>query len=54
MKARKGNPGSNPEAGVDADTMEEYCLLAYSPWLSLFAFLYNPEHLPGVSPPTIG
>ena len=30
----EGSQGRNPEAGVDAEAMEGYCLLGGSPWLT--------------------
>jgi hypothetical protein len=35
--------GRNLEAGVDAETMEECCLLAYFLWLTQIVYLYNPR-----------
>ena len=35
----EGSQGRNPEAGADAEAMEECCLLAFSSWLAQPAFL---------------
>ena len=51
-EVRIGTQGRNLEAKVDAETMEEGCLLALSPRLTHFAFLYTvidkftKDHLP--------
>jgi hypothetical protein len=37
----KGSQRRNLEAGVAAEAMKGYCLVAYSSWLAQPAFLYN-------------
>lgn len=37
-----GNSGRNLKARTEAETIEEYCLLPYSLWLTQPALLYNP------------
>lgn len=37
-----GKSGQNLEAGTEAKTIEEHCLLACSPWLSHPALLCHP------------
>jgi len=43
VEVRAGAQGKNLEAGTDAETREECCLLACSSWLAQPAFLCNPE-----------
>ena len=38
-EVRAGTQGGNPEAGTEAEVMEECCLLACFPWLAQLAFL---------------
>lgn len=38
--------GRNWDSGTEAKTMEEYCLLACSPWLTYFAFYTTEDLLP--------
>jgi hypothetical protein len=40
-QARAGTQGRKLKAGTQAGTMEECCLLAYSPWLAYIAFSYS-------------
>jgi hypothetical protein len=42
-EVRAGAQGRNPEAGTEAEAMEECCLLDCSPWLSQRAYLYSSE-----------
>ena len=35
----EGSQDRNLEAGADAEAMEEYCLLDFSPWLAQAAFV---------------
>ena len=42
-KAGGTKQARNLEVGADAETMQEFYLLACSPWLAQFIFLDNPE-----------
>lgn len=46
--------GRKLEIGTEAETMEEFCLLACSSWLAQFPFCIIWNHLPGVAPPRVG
>lgn len=39
---RAGLQSQNLDAGTGAETTEDRCLPAWSPWLALLAFLHNP------------
>lgn len=46
---RTGGRGRNLEIGTKTEAMEERCLLIYSLWIALLAFLYSPGWGPGVA-----
>ena len=41
----EGSRGRNPEAGTEAETMEERCLTDCSPWLAILHSYIIQEHL---------
>lgn len=41
--------GQEVEVGTKTEAMEERCLLIYSLWIALLAFLYSPGWGPGVA-----
>lgn len=50
----EGNQGMSPQAGTDAEALEEFCLLACLPLLAQLAFLITPRNSSlGVSLPTV-
>lgn len=50
----KGNQGRKLEAGTEADTVQEYCLLAYYLWIAQVHLLHSPEtSTPGLAKPTV-
>ena len=54
MGVRAGTQGKNMAAGMDTETVKEYCLLACSMACSACFFIQQKTICSGVAPPTVG